>query len=67
MPTFFDRARVRDSLPTFRDLAADLPASIDHAGFEALHGWRTGYEKLGGSVDFDLSHPAWQRPGASAA
>jgi carbonic anhydrase len=40
---------------------------IDHAGFEALHGWRTGYEKLGGSVDFDQSHPAGQRPGASAA
>ena len=46
------------------DLDVDM---IDHAGFEALHSWRVGYEKQGGSVDFDQTHPSWPRMDAPAA
>lgn len=38
----------------------DLDVHImDHAAFEALHAWRTGYEKTGGHVDMDQLHEAW--------
>lgn len=29
---------------------------IDHGGFEALHAWRQGYERLGGTVQIKLTH-----------
>ncbi|MEI7950405.1 MAG: SulP family inorganic anion transporter [Gammaproteobacteria bacterium] len=41
------------------DLAADF---IDHAAFEALHGWRLNHEKAGGKVDIDEAHEAWYHP-----
>jgi carbonic anhydrase len=41
------------------DLAVDF---IDHAAFEALHGWRIGHERAGGKVDIDETHEEWYRP-----
>ncbi len=41
------------------DLAVDF---IDHAAFEALHGWRQNHEKTGGHVDIDETHEVWYEP-----
>ena len=41
------------------DLAVDF---IDHAAFEALHGWRQNHERAGGKVDIDETHEEWYRP-----
>jgi carbonic anhydrase len=41
------------------DLAVDF---IDHAAFEALHGWRTNHERAGGKVDIDETHEEWYAP-----
>jgi len=41
------------------DLAVDF---IDHAAFEALHGWRENHEKTGGHVDIDETHEEWYKP-----
>jgi carbonic anhydrase len=41
------------------DLAVDF---IDHAAFEALHGWRQNHEKTGGKVDIDETHEEWYTP-----
>ncbi len=41
------------------DLAVDF---IDHAAFEALHGWRENHEKTGGLVDIDETHEEWYKP-----
>jgi carbonic anhydrase len=41
------------------DLAVDF---IDHAAFEALHGWRQNHEKTGGKVDIDETHEEWYKP-----
>ncbi|MES2604591.1 MAG: SulP family inorganic anion transporter [Pseudomonadota bacterium] len=38
------------------DLAVDF---IDHAAFEALHGWRLSHERGGGKVDIDETHDEW--------
>jgi carbonic anhydrase len=38
------------------DLMVDL---MDHAAFEALHGWRQSHERSGGSVDIDERHESW--------
>ncbi len=38
------------------DLMVDF---MDHAAFEALHDWRLGHERLGGTVDIDELHEAW--------
>lgn len=50
-------------LPTastaYIDLAVDF---IDHAAFEALHGWRQNHERAGGKVDIDETHEEWYRP-----
>jgi carbonic anhydrase len=55
-------------LPPGHRVDIDLDVEmIDHAGFEAIHAWRVGYEKLGGVVDLDQSHPAWPQADASAA
>ncbi len=43
------------------DLAVDF---VDHAAFEALHGWRENHEKTGGHVDIDETHEEWYRPAA---
>lgn len=41
------------------DLAVDF---IDHAAFEALHGWRENHEKTSGHVDIDETHEEWYKP-----
>ena len=41
------------------DLAVDF---IDHAAFEALHGWRENHEKTGSHVDIDETHEEWYKP-----
>lgn len=38
------------------DLMVDF---MDHAAFEALHDWRVGHERMGGTVDIDELHEAW--------
>jgi Sulfate permease and related transporters (MFS superfamily) len=38
------------------DLMVDL---LDHAAFEAIHDWRLGHERSGGTVDIDELHEAW--------
>jgi carbonic anhydrase len=59
--------RELSQLPPGQSVDIDLNVDmIDHAGFEAIHAWRVGYEKLGGVVDLDQSHPAWGRGDASA-
>ncbi len=47
--------------PVDIDLAVDF---IDHAAFEALHGWRQNHEKTGGHVDIDETHEEWYKPAA---
>jgi carbonic anhydrase len=32
---------------------------LDHAAFEAIDEWRTGYQRLGGRVDVDEVHDTW--------
>ncbi|MDX1932606.1 MAG: bifunctional SulP family inorganic anion transporter/carbonic anhydrase [Capsulimonadales bacterium] len=44
------------------DLAVDF---MDHAAFEALHGWRMTHEKLGGTVDIDEKHEQWYESAVS--
>jgi carbonic anhydrase len=38
---------------------------MDHAAFEALHGWRQTHEKSGGTVDIDELHEAWYENAAN--
>jgi carbonic anhydrase len=45
--------------PVDIDLAVDF---VDHAAFEALHGWRQNHEKTGAPVDIDETHEEWYRP-----
>lgn len=45
--------------PVDIDLAVDF---IDHAAFEALHGWRENHEKTGAHVDIDETHEEWYKP-----
>ncbi|MEZ4393317.1 MAG: SulP family inorganic anion transporter [Polyangiales bacterium] len=48
------------AIPPGRHVDIDLVVDvIDHAAFEALHEWRGGYERTGGSVDMDQLHEAW--------
>lgn len=46
------------------DLMCDF---MDHAAFEALHGWRVTHEKLGGHVDIDEMHETWYADAAKGA
>jgi len=46
------------------DLAVDF---IDHAAFEALHGWRENHEKTGGHVDIDETHEEWYKSAKEGA
>lgn len=46
------------------DLSVDY---IDHAAFEALHGWRLNHEKTGGHVDIDETHEAWYGPAVAGS
>jgi carbonic anhydrase len=54
-------------LPPKSHVDVDLNVDVlDHAAFEALHGWRITYERGGGTVDMDQLHEAWT-PDAPAA
>lgn len=44
------------------DLAVDF---MDHAAFEALHGWRQTHQKTGGTVDIDERHENWYQSAVS--
>ena len=45
------------TVPSGHRVDVDLDVHVmDHAAFEALHAWRTGYEKTGGQVDMDQVH-----------
>jgi carbonic anhydrase len=46
------------------DLLVDY---MDHAAFDALHGWRVTHEKLGGQVDIDEMHEDWYESAVSGA
>lgn len=46
------------------DLMVDF---MDHAAFEALHDWRVGHERMGGTVDIDELHEAWYADAARGA
>lgn len=52
-------SRIPAGAPVDIDLAVDF---IDHAAFEALHGWRQNHERTGGKVDIDETHEEWYRP-----
>lgn len=52
-------SRIPLGAPVDIDLAVDF---IDHAAFEALHGWRQNHEKTGGHVDIDETHEEWYKP-----
>lgn len=43
------------------DLLVDF---MDHAAFDALHGWRVTHERLGGKVDIDELHEEWYQSAA---
>ena len=44
------------------DLAVDF---MDHAAFEALHGWRQNHMRTGGTADIDETHEEWYRPAST--
>lgn len=51
-------------------VAVDLDLNIDfmdNAAFEAIHSWRLGHERLGGTVDIDELHDEWYALAASGA
>ncbi len=52
-------SKIPPGAPVDIDLAVDF---IDHAAFEALHGWRQVHERTGGHVDIDETHEEWYRP-----
>lgn len=52
-------SKIPNGAPVDIDLAVDY---IDHAAFEALHGWRQNHERTGGHVDIDETHEEWYRP-----
>ncbi len=52
-------ARVPGGTVVAVDLAVDF---MDHAAFEALHGWRSNHELAGGKVDIDETHEDWYGP-----
>ncbi len=52
-------SKIPPGVPVDIDLAVDF---IDHAAFEALHGWRQNHERTGGHVDIDETHEEWYRP-----
>jgi len=52
-------SKIPSGHPVDIDLAVDF---VDHAAFEALHGWRENHEKTGGHVDIDETHEEWYKP-----
>ena len=48
------------TIPQGTDVDIDLMVDLmDHAAFEALHGWRQSHERSGGRVDIDERHEGW--------
>ncbi len=48
------------AIPQGTDVDIDLMVDLmDHAAFEALHGWRQSHERSGGRVDIDERHEGW--------
>ncbi len=48
------------TIPQGTDVDIDLMVDLmDHAAFEALHGWRQSHERTGGHVDIDERHESW--------
>jgi len=47
-------------IPLGRRVALELHVDfMDHAAFEAIDDWRSGYQRLGGHVDVDEVHDTW--------
>jgi carbonic anhydrase len=46
------------------DLMVDF---MDQAAFEALHNWKTTFERMGGRADIDEIHEAWYQSAAEGA
>jgi carbonic anhydrase len=55
-------SQVPAGAPVDIDLSVDF---MDHAAFEALHGWREAHERTGGKVDIDERHESWYSDAAS--
>ena len=52
-------------VPTGADVDVDLTVDfLDQAAFEAVHDWKTTYEKMGGHVDIDEIHENWYQNAA---
>lgn len=56
--------QVPGGAPVDIDLSVDF---MDHAAFEALHGWRRTHERAGGKVDIDETHEDWYQAAATGA
>ncbi|MEV0593610.1 SulP family inorganic anion transporter [Nonomuraea cavernae] len=69
--TFLGVPRLTHELRAIPEGAAvDLDLNIDfmdNAAFEAIHSWRLGHERLGGTVDIDEVHDEWYALAASGA
>jgi len=60
--------RELSQIPAGANVDIDLDVDfIDHAAFEALHGWRQNHEKTGGRVDIDETHEEWYKPATEGA
>ncbi|MCP3801588.1 bifunctional SulP family inorganic anion transporter/carbonic anhydrase [Allokutzneria sp. A3M-2-11 16] len=47
-------------VPEGRNVVLELHVDfMDHAGYEAIHDWRSGYERTGGAVRVDEVHDTW--------
>jgi carbonic anhydrase len=55
-------SKIPAGAPVDVDLAVDF---MDHAAFEALHGWREAQERTGGHVDIDELHEVWYEAAAA--
>lgn len=52
---------IPQGVQVYIDLLVDF---MDHAAFDALHGWRVTHERLGGKVDIDELHEEWYHSAA---
>ncbi|MDU0294413.1 SulP family inorganic anion transporter [Saccharothrix longispora] len=52
--------RALRDIPLGRRVVLELHIDfLDHGAYEAIDDWRTGYERLGGSVEVDEVHDTW--------
>ena len=59
-------SKVLGDIPAGANVEIDLMVDLmDHAAFEALHGWRVNHEKTGGKVDIDEVHENWYESAVS--